>query len=188
MLLTLRGTPTLYYGDEIGMVDMPVPLDEIRDPQGLNMPGKNLSRDPARTPMQWDSSQNAGFTSGKPWLPIERRYQRQNVQVQQKDPYSMLTLYKRLIELRRQEPSLSTGKYIPLYTDNQIIAFIRESEGCSRFLVILNLTHRPGYFTSSLPLSGKIEIATAPELEGLTINNIVNIGGDEGLLIRLDNE
>ena len=189
LLLTLRGTPTIYYGDEIGMVDVPVPVDEIQDPQGLNMPGKNLSRDPARTPMQWDSSLNAGFTTGKPWLPIERRYARQNVQVQQRDPYSMLGLYKRLIDLRRSEPSLSTGKYIPLGSDHQMISYIREDEGHSRFLIILNLTHRPCYFTSNLPLSGKIEIATPPylpELEGITTGNVINIGGDEGLLIRLE--
>jgi alpha-glucosidase len=186
LLLTLRGTPTIYYGDEIGMVDMPVPLDEIRDPQGLNMPGKNLSRDPSRTPMQWDNSHNAGFTAGKPWLPVERKYARQNVAVQQKDPFSMLSLYKRLIDLRRKEPSLNVGKYTPLYTDAQLIAYLREAEGYSGFLIILNLTHRPGYFTSNLPLSGIVEIATAPELEGMKTSNIINVGGDEGLLIRLE--
>jgi alpha-glucosidase len=63
LLLTLRGTPTLYYGDEIGMQDVPIPPEQVQDPQGLNMPDKNLSRDPARTPMQWDTSENAGFTT-----------------------------------------------------------------------------------------------------------------------------
>lgn len=186
MLLTLRGTPTIYYGDEIGMVDMPIPIDEIRDPQGLNMPGKNLSRDPARTPMQWDNSPNAGFTSGKPWLPIERRYARQNVMVQQNYPFSMLSLYKRLVDLRRKEPSLNTGKYIPLSSDVQLIAYMREAEGHPAFLIVLNLTHGPGYFSSNLPLKGRIEIATSPELEGIAIGNVINIGGDEGLLIRLE--
>ena len=61
LLLTLRGTPTIYYGDEIGMRDVPIPPKEIQDPQGLNMPDMDLSRDPARTPMQWDDSENAGF-------------------------------------------------------------------------------------------------------------------------------
>lgn len=186
LLMTLRGTPTLYYGDEIGMVDVPIPVDEIRDPQGLNMPGKNLSRDPSRTPMQWDDTQNAGFTTGKPWLRIERRFARQNVQVQKKDPFSMLSLYKRLIDLRRNEPALSIGKYIPLSSNHQLIAYIRQLEGFPRFLVILNLTHRPSYFTSNLQLSGVIVIATYPELEGIKTSNVIDIGGDEGILIRLD--
>ena len=68
LLLTLRGTPTIYYGDEIGMRDVAIPFDEVQDPQGLNMPDKNLSRDPARTPMQWSAEDAAGFTTGKPWL------------------------------------------------------------------------------------------------------------------------
>ena len=68
LLLTLRGTPTIYYGDEIGMTDVPIPQDEIQDPQGVNMPDKNLGRDPSRTPMQWDSSDGAGFSKAKPWL------------------------------------------------------------------------------------------------------------------------
>jgi alpha-glucosidase len=186
MLLTLRGTPTIYYGDEIGMVDVPIPMDQIKDPQGLNMPGKNLSRDPCRTPMQWDSSEYAGFTNIKPWLPLERRYARQNVAVQRKDPYSMLSLYKKLMDLRKNEPSLSIGKFIPLSSDNQLITYLREAEGYPRFLVLLNLTHRPGYFTSNTPMSGKIEIATAPELEGVVVTSPINIGGDEGILIRLD--
>src|SRR4051812_13736659 len=79
LLLTLRGTPTVYYGDEIGMLDVAIPIEEVQDPQGLNMPDKNLSRDPARTPMQWDSSENAGFTTGKPWLRLHRSYRRMNV-------------------------------------------------------------------------------------------------------------
>src|SRR5690606_19449730 len=76
LLLTLRGTPTIYYGEEIGMRDVPIPADEVQDPQGLNMPDKNLSRDPARTPMQWDNSENAGFTGSKPWLRIDKLYSR----------------------------------------------------------------------------------------------------------------
>ncbi|HEY7162059.1 MAG TPA: alpha-amylase family glycosyl hydrolase, partial [Acidobacteriota bacterium] len=68
LLLTLRGTPTLYYADEIGMPQVPIPGDEVRDPQGLLMPDKGLSRDPQRTPMQWDQNENAGFTTVTPWL------------------------------------------------------------------------------------------------------------------------
>lgn len=94
LLLTLRGTPTIYYGEELGMRDVPVPFGEVQDPQGLNMPDKNLSRDPERTPMQWDGSEYAGFSTVKPWLPLGSASKRVNVQVQAKDPYSQLTLYR----------------------------------------------------------------------------------------------
>src|SRR5206468_4749209 len=109
MLLTLRGTPTWYYGDEIGMKDVPIPFEEVQDPQGLNMPDKNLSRDPARTPMQWDSSTNAGFTTGKPWLRLDKSYPRVNVDAQKNDRYSMLSLFRRLIALRHTTPALYAG-------------------------------------------------------------------------------
>ena len=79
LLLTLRGTPTIYYGEEIGMTDVPIPFEEVQDPQGLNMPDKNLSRDPGRTPMQWDSTEYAGFASSKPWLRLASNYTVVNV-------------------------------------------------------------------------------------------------------------
>ncbi|GAB3903171.1 alpha-amylase family glycosyl hydrolase [Larkinella knui] len=187
LLLTLRGTPTIYYGDEIGMRDVPIPFEEVQDPQGLNMPDKNLSRDPARTPMQWDASPNAGFTTGKPWLRLAGNFARENVQLQKEDPYSMLSLYKRLIALRQQEPSLMTGEYLPVYSDTQLIAYIRQAAGHARFLVVLNLSHRPGYFKSQDPsLTGVVEIATFPELEGHEVGEAINLGGDEGIIVRLD--
>ncbi|WP_234734469.1 alpha-amylase family glycosyl hydrolase [Tellurirhabdus bombi] len=186
LLLTLRGTPTIYYGDEIGMRDVPIPFEEVQDPQGLNMPDKNLSRDPARTPMQWDNSPNAGFTTAKPWLRLARNYRRENVEVQKEDSFSILSLYKRLIELRQREPSLMQGNYKPVYADKQMIAFIRQAEGHSSFLIVLNLSHRPGYFkVKNMDLKGKIEIATFPELEGTDIGDSIDLGGDEGILVRL---
>jgi alpha-glucosidase len=83
MLLTLRGTPTLYYGDEIGMRNVPIPPDQMVDPQGLN---GGESRDPQRSPMQWDASPNAGFTTGEPWLPLSEGYTNENVEAQREDP------------------------------------------------------------------------------------------------------
>src|SRR5512133_3868516 len=90
LLLTLRGTPTMYYGDEIAMRDVPVPAVQVMDPQGKNMPDKNLSRDPARTPMQWDNSSYGGFSVVKPWMLIDKRYHRDNVESEKNNPYSML--------------------------------------------------------------------------------------------------
>lgn len=187
LLLTLRGTPTIYYGDEIGMRDVPIPFDEVQDPQGLNMPDKNLSRDPARTPMQWDTSTNAGFTEGKPWLRLAENFRRENVAVQKEDSFSMLSLYKRLIELRHQEPSLSVGDYSPVYSDNQMLAFIREVEGHQRFLILLNLSHRPCYFKPQhFSFKGKVLIATFPEREGTVYSNTISLSGDEGIIIKLE--
>ncbi|GAA0545978.1 alpha-amylase family glycosyl hydrolase [Chitinophaga japonensis] len=188
LLLTLRGTPTIYYGDEIGMRDVAIPFEEVQDPQGLNMPDKNLSRDPARTPMQWDNSENAGFTEGKPWLRLDKAYSRVNVRAQKEDPYSMLSLYWRMIRLRSQEPALMEGKYIPVYSDTQVLSFMRQQEGQASFLVVLNLTHRPCYFRPpGFSFKGKVEIATTPEMEGSAVSSTISLDGDEGVLIRLEN-
>ncbi|HEY8970044.1 MAG TPA: alpha-amylase family glycosyl hydrolase [Puia sp.] len=187
LLLTLRGTPTLYYGDEIGMRDVPIPKDEIQDPQGLNMPDKNLSRDPERTPMLWDNSEQAGFTTGKPWLRLDKTWMRDNVQVQRQDKYSMLNLYQRLIQLRQREPSLMTGNYKPVFSDHQMLAYIRQKEGRPAFLIVLNLTHRPCYFApGTLHFKGQIIIDTFPEQEQAPVNDRIDLGGDEGLIVRLD--
>lgn len=190
LLLTLRGTPTIYYGDEIGMRDVAIPFNEVKDPQGLNMPDKNLSRDPSRTPMQWDATENAGFTKGKPWLPIDRIYKRVNVEKEKNDEFSMLSLYHRLIQLRQSEPSLSIGQYKPLNTSGSgnVIAYVRYYEQHPAFLIVLNLCHGPAYFTPQhVSLKGKIEIATLPELEGTEIEKTINLNGDEGIVVRLNN-
>src|SRR4051812_22270741 len=104
LLLTLRGTPTIYYGDEIGMTDVPIPPGMERDPWGIDTPGLNLGRDPERTPMQWSAAPGAGFTTGPPWLPVAAGYRETNVETQRCAPASMLALHRRLIALRRAEP------------------------------------------------------------------------------------
>ena len=187
LLLTLRGTPTLYYGDEIGMRDVPIPEKEVQDPQGLNMPGKNLSRDPERTPMQWDAAHNAGFTSGEPWLRLDRTFRRKNVEVQYDDEYSHLCLYRKLIRLRQDEPSLKTGGYRPVYSDNQLLAFIRQADGGTAFLIVLNLSHRPGYFTpSTIRFTGVIVVDTLPEQEQVSVEDSIELFGDEAMIVKLD--
>jgi alpha-glucosidase len=187
MLLTLRGTPTIYYGEEIGMRDVPIPYDKIQDPQGLNMPDKNLSRDPSRTPMQWSNDRNSGFSHAETWLPVGKNYPRENVQAQNQDPHSMLSLYRRLIKLRQSEPSLIAGRYAPVYSDRQMIAYSRQAEGEDQFIVILNLSHRPCYFNpQNIRFKGKIEISTSPDLEGQELEDNISIGGDEALVVRLN--
>lgn len=186
LLLSLRGTPTIYYGEEIGMRDVPVPFEEVQDPQGLNMPDKNLSRDPSRTPMQWDSSPNAGFSTAKPWLRIDKYYKKLNVATQKDNPCSMLSFYKKMIHFRQNNPSLITGNYQPVPADANVISFIREAEGHPKFLVVLNLSHRPAYCKAGqINIKGKVVIATSPDWEGIEIDNTINLSGDEGVIVQL---
>jgi alpha-glucosidase len=188
LLLTLRGTPTIYYGEEIGMTDVPIPVDEIRDPQGLNMPGKNLSRDPERTPMQWDGSDNGGFSSAKPWLRPSSEYKRRNVESQKGDPYSMLSFYKQLLELRKTEPSFISGDYTPVHLDKQSLAYIRTANGEKAFIVVLNLSHRPCYLNlQHIKISGKVVLSTSPELKDTIITERIQLSGDEGVIVELLN-
>jgi alpha-glucosidase len=186
LLLTLRGTPTIYYGDELGMKDVPIPANEVQDPQGLRMPGKNLSRDPERTPMQWEATAHAGFSKARPWLRIGPGYKRENVQAQKDDPYSMLCLYKRLIQLRQSEPALMYGAYKPLYSDHQAIAFTRQAGEGDAFLMVFNFSHRPCYIQLKHgQVKGKIVLASSPDLEGADVTDTINLGGDEGIIVRL---
>jgi alpha-glucosidase len=187
LLLTLRGTPTMYYGDEIGMRDVPIPPDEVQDPQGLNMPDKNLSRDPCRTPMQWNAHENAGFSDAKPWLRIDKNYHKVNAEREKHDPYSLLNLYRKLLTLRNKEAALSAGDYRLLHADNQTIAYIRQLNGHDSFAIMLNLSHRPAYLKKGIvPINGVIEVSSSPELEGLRIQDPINLSGDEAIVIRLD--
>ena len=101
LLLTLRGTPTLYYGDELGMNDVEIPPEMVQDPFEKNVPGQGHGRDPARTPMRWDGTDCAGFTNGTPWLPVANDYRTNNVAAERGDPTSMLTLHRRLLASRR---------------------------------------------------------------------------------------
>lgn len=140
--LTLRGIPFIYYGDEIGMENGDIPYDLVVDPKEINNPGLGLGRDPARTPMQWDANPNAGFTAGKPWLPVNKNFKKQNVELQENDPMSMISLYRLLIKLRKHHHALSEGSYTPLpYPAENVLAYIRES-GDEKILVLINFDEK----------------------------------------------
>lgn len=142
LLLSLRGLPVLYYGDEIGMQNVEIPEDQVQDPFEIKDPGKGAGRDPERTPMQWDNSVNSGFSIGKPWLPIAEDYKERNVMRQISDQTSILELYKRLIRLRLEHNSLLQGKYIPSALSNRnIFAYYRRSDD-EIILVLLNFTDK----------------------------------------------
>jgi alpha-glucosidase len=186
LLLTLRGTPTLYYGDELGMKDGLIPPEKVQDPQQKNMPELSLGRDPARTPMQWDDSENAGFTTGEPWLPVAPDAYEVNVSRQREDPDSVLALHRRLIECRHAEPALQVGSYDPLTVDGDLIGFVREHEG-SRLMVVLNLGHGPAVAEPARCRAvGEVLVATHLRREGERVEGRVEMGAGEGVIIRLD--
>jgi alpha-glucosidase len=185
LLLTLRGTPTLYYGDEIGMRDVIIPPALVQDPWEKNVPGLGLGRDPERTPMQWESGPNAGFTVGIPWLPTAADDQTVNVGVERHDPVSLLTLYHRLIALRRAIPALAVGAYRGLEAGNDILAYVREHEG-RRIMVALNLGPEPGAFVpAKTDFAGTILLSTHLDRDDEVVRDTIVLRGDEGILVRL---
>jgi alpha-glucosidase len=185
LLLTLRGTPTLYYGDELGMANVPIPPELERDPQGVDQPGLGVSRDPERTTMQWDTTPGAGFTSGTPWLPLADDYATTNVATERADPASMLALQRRLIALRRVSPALAVGAFTSLAADGDLLLYLREDAG-TRFLIALNLGHEPQTVRPPLPtVVGRIALSTALDREGEAVGPAFALRPDEGVIIAL---
>jgi alpha-glucosidase len=176
LLLTLRGTPTLYQGDELAIGQVPIPPDKVRDPREYRQPGIGLGRDPSRTPMAWDTSPSAGFSSAEPWLPLHPDWPTRNVATQDANPGSMLALTRALLRLRRAEPALSAGDYAPLAYHGSLLAYERRC-GNSRLLVALNLGEQP------VPLP---EAARGGERLLSTLSGeAAHLRGNEGLIVRL---
>lgn len=185
LLLTLRGTPTLYYGDEIGMHDVPIPPGRVEDPYEKNIPGLGLGRDPERTPMQWDASANAGFTTGTPWLPIAGDYRELNVAAGRANACSMLALYKRLIEIRRANPALAVGGYTPLPPTADAIGYVRTHED-TQFAVLLNFSAQPVLMAALQPgRRASVVLSTCLDRENEEVTGAVRLRSDEGLLLKL---
>lgn len=139
LLLTLRGTPTIYQGDELGMRDVAIPPASVQDPWEKQVPGLGLGRDPVRTPLPWNDGPGSGFTTGDPWLPLGT--DTDSVARQSTDPTSMLTLHRRLLELRRRERALTVGRYRTVAVDDAVYLYERQHEG-RRLVVALNLSDR----------------------------------------------
>jgi alpha-glucosidase len=191
LLLTLRGTPTTYYGEEIGMEDVPIPPEFVQDPPAVNMPeiADIVGRDPERTPMQWDDSPNAGFApaSVTPWLPVADDYAERNVTQQENDPTSILTLYRVLTDLRRSEPALSVGDYASVDTgNNDVFAYRRMAEGTDHFLVVLNFGNDSHTLDlSQIGFTATITVATDMVRSGSVDLFSLTLGANEALLLRL---
>ena len=185
LLLTLRGTPTMYYGEEIGMRNVPIPPDAIQDPFEKNVPGLGLGRDPCRTPMQWDTTSNAGFTTNRSWLPIPGDHVEINVESERSDSFSLLALYRALLALRRQEPVLITGRYMPMPASENLIAYIRQNDQ-QRFLILLNLSPWPErYPLGSLCRHARLRLSTFLDRTDTQCEEWIEIRGDEGLILEV---
>jgi alpha-glucosidase len=189
LLLTLRGTPINYYGDEIGMSDVEIPPDRVQDPWEVNVPGLGLGRDPERTPMQWSADPNAGFCAPgvTPWLPLADDHEQVNVAAQQARPDSMLMMVRRLIEIRRQSLALQIGSYRSLATPPGLWAYVRLYEEEQR-LVVLNFTDRPQQWQPPVVLE-QLLLSTAMDGDvGVRSGTAIYLRPNEGQLWALTNK
>lgn len=185
LLLTLRGTPTLYYGDEIGMANVPIPPDRIQDPYEKNVPGLGLGRDGVRTPMQWDATQNAGFTDGTPWLPLDVNFPENNVMQHRGASASLYNLYRTLLRLRRAHPTLALGAYVPVGAQGALLIYGRELDG-EHILVALNLAGEPLVVRLDAAVVGTVLTSTFCDRENERIAAELALRRHEGLMLVLD--
>lgn len=184
LLLTLRGTPFLYQGEELGLADGEVP-DHLRVDR--------VGRDPERCPLPWEppskAGPGAGFTSGRPWLPLPPGAEERNVETQLADPCSILSLYRRLIALRRRTPALRRGAMVWLDGSDDVLLY-RRVEGRSRWLVLLNFAERSTWVEIGLgrrAISGTVAVSTSLSDVGRRLAGPrINLGPYEGLVLRED--
>ncbi|MDX6807305.1 alpha-amylase family glycosyl hydrolase [Terrihabitans rhizophilus] len=181
LLLTLRGTPTMYYGDEIGIGRVAIPPDRVQDPWEKNEAGLGFGRDPQRTPMQWDRSAHAGFSTAEPWLPLAEDWPMRNVAALSGNQQGILSLYRTLVRLRQEHPALVLGSYEAVTVTDQVLVFARTA-GDERLVVALNFSGQrqtvtlpqagltPLCSTASMPLQpfGSAELTLEPN-EGLIL-------------------
>jgi alpha-glucosidase len=179
LLLTLRGTPTIYMGDELGMVDTIIPKAEIQDPAEKREPGKGLGRDPERTPFPWEQNPGAGFTTGKPWLRIG---QDTPLSVQQNDPGSMVNLYRDLLALRRQHATLASGSITHVIANGPVLSFRRSGNDGAAFEIVANIGHVPIAVTLA---AGEIVFSTDPNRTGIQVTEPLTLRGDEAIISQV---
>jgi oligo-1,6-glucosidase/alpha-glucosidase len=181
LLLTLRGTPTLYQGDELGIGRVEIAPERVRDPQDLRQSGLGLGRDHARTPMAWNAEPNAGFTTSEPWLPLHDDWQSRNVEAQSADKRSMLNLYRDLLRLRRQHNALSEGEIIVMPAQGPVLCYERRYND-EHLFVALNLSGKDSWLTLPPDVQGAQVLAstcTMRPFKGM-------LQPDEGLLLKLE--
>jgi alpha-glucosidase len=181
--LTLRGTPIIYFGEELGLPDTHLEQDELRDPMGRLMTGKGLGRDNQRTPMPWNSSHFGGFSEAKPWLPLYSGYKTQNVDGQRNDSKSHLALYQRLLELRSTYPALQSGDYLPIAQNEGAFCFLRQGAD-AKFLVAINFADQAVRIAAP-EACGSICLTTQLDREKEKVTRELDLRPNEGLIVKL---
>jgi alpha-glucosidase len=186
LLLTLRGTPTIYYDDEIGMEQVAVPPDKVQDPFERNLPGHGLGRDGCRSPMRWEATDHAGFSAVEPWLPFGGCSQMENVADLSRDATSIYHLYRSLIALRREHRALSCGTYRPIIAGGDLLLYIRE-RGNDRLLVALNLGGEPTAATLPVQASvGRALVSSHLDRAGESVRARIDLRPSEGMVIEFN--
>ncbi len=193
LLLTLRGTPTMYYGDELGMTDVKIPGDKVQDPWEKFVPGMGLGRDPERTPMRWDSSPTAGFCPPdvEPWLPVgsDFRVKWVNVALLREQERSVLHMVQELIALRRNTAVLNAGHYRSHDAPDSLFVFERFLESASeRYFVLLNFTDKAKawpYTESALGGVPEVIFSTHMDIPPAINDTHITLRDHEGLLVRV---
>ena len=167
------------------MEDGVIPPGKALDVWEKGMPGQGMGRDGARTPMQWDSSDHAGFTTGEPWLPVSPNFSEINVETDKDDPLSMLTLYRRLIGLRREHPALLAGEWQPLCIQGDTLVYLRQAEK-ARLLIALNMGSEPCAILLERGLSGgRILLSTHLDRDAEPVTKDLELRPDEGVIVEL---
>ena len=189
LLLTLRGTPTLYYGDELGMTDISIPPERQQDPFGIRVPG--LGRDGCRTPMQWSDAPHAGFASpdvSECWLPVNPNYREANVERQLADPTSFLNLYRWLLAYRRSTPALQWGSYRPLDEMAEDCYIYLRQAGRQKVLVALNFSEWAQTLNPSAVGTGTLQVSTYMDRESYSNLARLVLRPFEGVVVELDSD
>ena len=181
LLLTLRGTPIMYYGDEIGMHDVSVPPDRQQD---MRNTVSETNRDPQRTPMQWSGDPYAGFSSVEPWLPVGDDYPALNVTNAQADSHSMLSFYKSLIALRQQYPALQVGEFIPIGLEGELMMYQRVYQE-KKMLILINFGLEKVTHTFSGEVTAEILLSTSGDKKGQAVEGSIELNEEEALVIDL---
>ena len=182
LLMTLSGTPFIYYGEEIGMHNTSLSKSQIRDPLGKRYWPFFSGRDKARTPMQWVPEQGGGFTTGTPWLPLNKDIKSRNVRMQEGEPQSLLNHYRSLIGLRKTTNALQMGEWFPVMNGKEgILAYFRKTED-DRILIILNFTGKHKTISLQEHTYGKILHSTHRSPEEFSYFQKMQIGPYEATI------
>jgi alpha-glucosidase len=167
------------------MENVPIPPERERDLFGKNMPGTGQGRDPQRTPMPWDASPFAGFSTVEPWLPLGPDWQVVNVAAAKQEAGSMLELTRALLRLRREQPALAAGGYRTLAVEGNVLVYAREHEG-SRWVMALNLESLPkAVVFGGSAVRGRIALSTHLDRAGEPVGGEVALRADEGVVVEV---